>query len=243
MGFMNLNEIIIDSLRYSASNLKIVVLLGLVLFLADIADEISWAGEMTEELRMVLFLVIIVLTIFEAGYVFRILEDTIKGSKKLPKFNNLKLMFYHGLKELLILVIYFSTPFLLFGLFFLDFLISMDLDDVPGSSIYVFIGFLGLTTIIYIFFPAVLLHRAHNNGNFKSSFEFPQIYKKIRSVGIKRLVIVYFGIIIIVTITKLVLSDSIEGIVPVYGSFIPNLLVIPYLLIFTTRVLGLIDQP
>ena len=94
MGFMNLNEIIIDSLRYSASNLKIVVLLGLVLFLADIADEISWAGEMAEELRMVLFLVVIVLTIFEAGYVFRILEDTIKGSKKLPKFNNLKLMFY-----------------------------------------------------------------------------------------------------------------------------------------------------
>ena len=119
----------------------------------------------------------------------------------------------------------------------------MDLDDVPGSSIYVFIGFLGLTAIIYIFFPAVLLHRAHNNGNFKSSFEFPQIYKKIRSVGIKRLVVVYLGIIIIVTIAKLVLSDSIEGIVPVYGAFIPNLLVIPYLLIFTTRVLGLLDQP
>ena len=243
MGFMNLKEIIIDSLRYSASNLKMVVLLGLVLFFADIADELSWAGEMTDELRMVLFLIIIVLTILEAGYMFRILEDTIKGSKKLPKFNNFKLMFFHGIKELLILIIYFLTPLLLFGLIFLDFLISMDLDDVSGGSVYIFLGFLSLTVIIYIFFPAVLLHRAHNNGNFKSSFEFRKIYKKIRSVGFKRLVVVYLGIFIIVTIAKLVLSDSMEEIIPLYGGFIPNLLVIPYLLIFTTRVLGLIDQP
>ncbi len=55
---------------------------------------------MADELRLVLFAAVILLAIFEAGYVYRILEETIKGSKKLPKFNNLRLMFYHCLKEL-----------------------------------------------------------------------------------------------------------------------------------------------
>ena len=56
---------------------------------------------MADELRLVLFAAVILLAIFEAGYVYRILEETIKGSKKLPKFNNLRLMFYHCLKELI----------------------------------------------------------------------------------------------------------------------------------------------
>jgi len=55
---------------------------------------------MADELRLVLFAAVILLAIFEAGYVYRILEETINGSKKLPKFNNLRLMFYHCLKEL-----------------------------------------------------------------------------------------------------------------------------------------------
>ncbi len=42
MVFINLKEIIADSLRYSASDLKMVILLGLVLLLADMANEISY---------------------------------------------------------------------------------------------------------------------------------------------------------------------------------------------------------
>ena len=84
MELINLKELITDSLRYSASDLKMVVLLGLVLLLADIA-ELSFAGEMADELRLVLFAAVLLLAIFEAGYVYGILEETIKGSKKLPK--------------------------------------------------------------------------------------------------------------------------------------------------------------
>jgi hypothetical protein len=119
----------------------------------------------------------------------------------------------------------------------------MDLNDVPGESVIFFLGFLSLTTIIYVFFPAVILHRAHHNGDFRSSFDFKKIYHKIRSVGLKRLILVYLGIFIIVTIVEVVLADSISGTIPLVGGLIPDLLIAPFLLIFTTRVLGMIDQP
>lgn len=185
MALINLKELITDSLRYSASDLKMVVLLGLVLLFADIADELSFAGEMADEFRLVLFTAVILLAIFEGGYVYRILEETIKGSKKLPKFNKLRLMFYNGLKELTVLILYFLISILLFGLFYLNFLTSLDINDVPIVSDIFFLIVLSLTIVIYVFFPAVLLHRAHNNGEFRSSFDFRKIYLKIRAVGLK----------------------------------------------------------
>jgi hypothetical protein len=95
-----------------------VILLGLVLLLADVANDISFTGVIADELRLVFFAAVIIFAIFEAGYIFRILEETIQGSNKLLKFNNLKLMFIHGIKELTVLILYFLTPFLFFGFFY-----------------------------------------------------------------------------------------------------------------------------
>ena len=58
MVFINLKEIIADSLRYSASDLKMVILLGLVLLLADMASEISYTGELAYELSLVFLLLL-----------------------------------------------------------------------------------------------------------------------------------------------------------------------------------------
>ena len=101
---------------------------------------------------------------------------------------------------------------------------------------------LGITALIYIFFPAVLLHRANNDGSFKSSFDFIKIYHKIINVGLRRLVVVYLGLFIIVPIIKVVLTSTVAHNLPVIGEIIPDLIIAPYLLIFTTRVLGLIDR-
>ena len=240
---MDLKEIIKDAFRYSASDFKIIALLGIILLLADLADELSGAGELANELKLVLFVIVILIAIFEAGYVFRIVEETIQGSEKLPKFNNFRLMFSHGLNEILILIIYLSLPLFLLSLYFFNFLVSMDLNDVPEQSAIIFLGFVFLAAIIYAFFPAVILHRAHNNGKFKSGFEFRKIYHKIRTVGVKRLVVVYLGIFIIVTIVEVVLADTISGIIPLIGDLITDLLIAPFLLVFTARVLGLIDVP
>ena len=240
---LNLKEIIIDSLKYSASDLKMLVLLGIVLFLADTAEGLSDTVLFANEIKFVLFGIVIILAIFEAGYVFRIILETIQGSKTLPKFNNLKLMFYQGVVEFILLIIYFSIPLVFFGIFYLNFLISMDFNTLPViTDIYILI-ILSLTALIYILFPAVLLHRAHHEGSFRSSFDLQKIYHKIRNVGLKRLVVVYLGLFIIVSIVKIVLTSTFADNIPIIGEIIPDLIIAPYLLIFTTRVLGLIDKP
>lgn len=240
---VNLKEIIIDSLKYSASDLKMLVLLGFVLFLADTAEGLTNTGLFANEIKLVLWSIVIIMAIFEAGYIFRILIETIQGSKTLPKFNNLKLMFFQGVIELILLIIYFSIPLVFFGVFYLNFIISMDFNTLPVvTDIYILI-ILSLTVLIYIFFPAVLLHRAHHDGSFRSSFDFKKIYHKIRNVGLKRLVVVYLGLFIIVSIVKIVLTSTFVDNVPIVGEVIPDLIIAPYLLIFTTRVLGLIDKP
>jgi hypothetical protein len=55
--------------------------------------------------------------------------------------------------------------------------------------------------------------------------------------------VVYLGIFIIATIMEIVLADNISGSIPVIGEIIPDLLIAPFLLVFTARVLGLIDVP
>jgi len=118
----------------------------------------------------------------------------------------------------------------------------MDLNTLPFLN-DIFIIIILVTVLIYIFFPAVLLHRANNNGSFKSSFDFIKIYHKIRNVDLRRLVVVYLGLFIIVSIIKIVLTSTVAHNLPIIGEVIPDLIIAPYLLIFTTRVLGLIDTP
>jgi hypothetical protein len=240
---IRLKDIIIDSLKYSASDLKVLVLLGFVLLLADTAENLTYVGLFNEEIKFVLLGIVIFLTILEAGYVFRIILETVQGSNKLPKFENLKLMFVQGVIEFVLLIIYFSIPLLFFGAFYLNFLMSIDFNTLPLLSDVFIIIILGFTVLIYVLFPAVLLHRADSNGSFKSSFDFIMIYHKIRSIGLRRLVVVYLGLFIIASIVKIVLTSTVAHNLPIIGEIIPDLIIAPYLLIFTTRVLGLIDKP
>lgn len=243
MSHKTLKEIIIDSLKYSASDLKMVVMLGLILLVADYADNLTYTELYGNEIKLLFLIVVIIMAIFEAGYVFRILVETIHGSKKLPKFNNLKLMFQHGLKEIIILILYFSVPVVIFILFYMNFLNNLDFNVLSVVNDVFISIILILTLLIYIFFPAVILHRAHNEGNFRSSFDFAKIYHKIRSIGFKRLIIVYIGLFLIVTIIKTFFISTFATNIPLIGAVIPDLLIAPYLLIFTTRFLGLIDKP
>ncbi len=236
-----LKDIIIDSLKYSASDLKMLIVLGFVLLLAETSEYFTYTGLLSYEIKLVLFVIVIVLAIFEAGYVFRIIVETIQGSDKLPKLENLKLMFVQGVTEVVLLILYFSIPIVFFGVFYFNFLISMDYTTLPLVTDIFALAILSITVLIYIFFPAVILHRAHNEGSFKSSFDFIKIYHKIRNVGLRRLVVVYLGLFIIVSIVKIALTSTVAHNLPIIGEIISDLIIAPYLLIFTTRVLGLID--
>ncbi|MTK63599.1 MAG: DUF4013 domain-containing protein [Methanobacterium sp.] len=242
MGRMSIKDIIIDSLKYSASNLKILLLLGMVLVIADLGDELAFLGDLSDTIKLIISAVVILIAIFEAGYVFRILEETIKGSNSLPELNNFKEMFIHGLSEMALIIIYFVVPVVLVMVLFLNFIISYDIEDVTVVSGSIFLLIACIAGSIFALFPAVMLHRANNNTDLRSSFDIRAIYHKIRKVGLKRLIIVYFTIIILVATIREALVPSMDGTIPLMIGIISDLLIAPYLLIFTSRVLGLLDN-
>jgi hypothetical protein len=242
MGRMNIKDIIIDSLKYSASNLKILLLLGMVLVIADLGDELSFLGHLSDTVKFIIFVVVILISIFEAGYVFRIIEETIKGSNNLPQLNDFKRMFIHGLSEIILIIIYFVVPVALIMILFVYFFVNNSIDDLTDVSFMILILIICFAGFIFALFPAVMLHRANNNTDIRSSFDIRAIYHKIRKVGLKRLIIVYFAIIVLVAIIREILVPSMDGTVPLVVGIISDLLIAPFLLIFTSRVLGLLDN-
>ena len=242
MGQMKIKDIIIDSLKYSASDLKILLLLGIVLVIADLGDELSFLGELSDTVKFMISVVVIIIAIFEAGYVFRIIEETVKGSDSLPKVNDFKGMFVHGLSEIFLILIYFVVPLVLVMAVFFYFIVLNNIDDVSFISGVIFFIMVGFAVSIFMLFPAVMLHRANDNCDLRSSFDIRAIYHKIRNVGLKRLMIVYFTIIVIAAMVREVIVPNMDGAFPLIMGIILDLLIAPYLLIFPSRVLGLLDN-
>jgi hypothetical protein len=238
---VNLKEIIKDAFEYSYSDWKMLIILGLVLFIADLVDEMSVVGPFADEMSIALILAGLVLGMLEAGYLFRIVEESLNGSTKLPKFDKLKDMFVHGIKELVITVVYIAVPVGLFiAFYFWGLNLGMFTESFFDAFVWILIiSFVGFT---YIMFPAVILNMAHNHGNIKSGFDFKKILQKISNLGFKRLIVVYLGILIFMGLVEVLLSDNIK-VIPVVGEVITDLIIAPYILVFTTRVLGLIDVP
>ena len=242
MGRMSIKDIIIDSLKYSASDLKILLLLGIVLVVADLGDELSFLGDIANTVKFTISVLVVLIAIFEAGYVFRIIEDTIKGSSSLPKLNDFKQMFIHGLSEIILIFIYFIVPVALVMVLYVYFFVGDNIDDLSVLSGLILLIIICFALVILSLFPAVMLHRANNNTDIRSSFDIPAIYHKIRRVGFKRLIIVYSAIILLVAIIRAVIVPNMDGIVPLIVGIISDMLIAPYLLIFTSRVLGLLDN-
>jgi len=231
---MKLKEMLVDSFWYSVSDWKKLIILGILLVLMD--SEGGFSGSwVIDGLNIILFLVILILGVLEAGYIFRVLEESVEGSKKLPKFNRFHEMAVHGLKELVIVTVYFAIPLFLFIMFLWGSNTSADITMVG------FLIFIVLMGIIYILFPAVMLNMAHNHGTVRSGLDFRAIIRKIRYLGFKDLVVVYTGMFMVLGILKLVLTDNLSTL-PLVGDLISQLLIAPFVLLFTTRMLGLMDK-
>lgn len=238
---MNLKEIIADSLRYSTSNPIKIVVLGLVIFLADIINEIPLSGPVATEVDLVLIIAGTILAIFESGYIFRIIEESTYGSQELPLFNKLQKTFVHGIKEIIVALIYFAIPLLLL------IIIVVKINELSGSlstefDVLIIISILILASLLYVLYQAAVLNMAQHHGSLKSGFDFKSICKKITKMGFKNLLFVYLLSVFFVVVVEYTLSDTLSILPYNLGDLITGLLVSPLILVFTARVLGLINK-
>ena len=80
----------------------------------------------------------------------------------------------------------------------------------------------------------------HKGGSFKEAFRLGEIFKKIRRIGLKKLIIGYFIVILgLVVIGGPILKEIIES-SNIFGFVIAEELIAPYIIMFSARFTALI---
>lgn len=234
---MDLKGIISDAWKYTIRDWTKVLLLGLTLFLLDLSNEGANYGLKGQIFDTIFFISGSILSVVESGYLFRIIEETIKGSQNPPHFNKINELLIHGVKDLVMGFIYAAFPIIII---ILGLIIAFYNSD--AGFLIIILGFIS-TFIFSILWMGAILNMAHNHGSLRAAFQFRIIFRKIRLIGFKRLTIIYIGILVGLGIITITLRDELSSNVPVFGMLIFQLIIAPIFLIFSLRTLGLIDKP
>lgn len=250
---MKISEMLYDAAKYPFSGLKQFFLLGLMILISSFLfsryneffkylDNIY--GDTALILAMLLFFIIVLLfTFLEAGNTFNVIEKSVLGNEKLPEFNDFINMFKHGLKEIIIGFIYFLVPLILF-LSILDSAfteINLGIPAIPDNIaiLFLILGFL-LGFIADVIFTVAIPHMAVKGGSLKDAFSLIEIIKKIKKIGLKRLMIGYLFVILGLVVVGGPILVEIIGSFNLIGFIIAQLIVAPYILMFSARFTALI---
>lgn len=240
-----LKTLLTDAARYAVSDWYNFLVLGLVLFLTDHLIDLNDPSLIGGLSDVIILIIILFLSFMEVGYGFRIVEETVEGSTSPPGFHHPLNLFVHGLKESLILIVYFIIPLILMVMVLSEF-------DTFNIDLGPFINEYALLIVIIFFFcfnimmQGAILTMAHHGGSIRWGFNIPHVFGKIRRVGLKNMFIVSLITIVVLYIVRQLIFDALHGIPYVgstVGEIIGTVLVAPFLMIFTTRLLGLIDVP
>ena len=231
-----------DSFEYSAKDWKTLIILGV----------------------FCLFSILLIPGFLIAGYNYRVINTAvhgvINGMDPLPDFNDLIDMFVDGVKVVVIQLVYFIVPALIFLIFALT---AGNLTGILSSAVMIvgcLITFI-VGIIVFLMEQIAFSHMAYNDGAFSKAFAFSEIIGIISEIGWFNCILTYFGLIIITVVLAVVVTTIIGAIFGVFGisglilgvnpagifalgAFINVLITMfivgPYLSIFNSRAMGLL---
>ncbi len=232
MDNIEIREILYDSVKYPSEDWMKVIILGFM-------SLISLIGILTEfNPFTLLFLIIVPLPL---GYLFRILKTTFKGSDRLPDLNKWKNMYQDGIRVIIVAFIY-AVPVIAISLvLFFDQITSL---NTVTFSIFALWGILTGSIIQIIVFIIIgliefiaLANMALYEGEISAAFRFGEIIQRISKIGWREYIISYAIILGLGFITVLI---SLFAFTLVIGIIIVPLIIAPYFVILSTRLLALI---
>lgn len=225
----------------------VTTLFTVFLNISDVGNLI--VGDMFFGIAQVLFdLIGILILFFIFGYYFRIIQSSLNGASDLPQFKNWVEMFEDGIKVYVVFIVYL-IPIVLFTLISG----SLTIFDYPApisqftSFLWIFINsvfandwiIVLLTLYLFIIIPVsyvAVTNMVNDNGKLSSGFRFREIFSKITSLGLKRIITFYMAALIPISL--------ISYITIVFGTdvtYLPiNLIIAPYLSMFIYRLLALL---
>ena len=252
---MKMHEILVDSAKYPLSSLKSLFSLGFLILIGsfllsryfDFEQLFGYKLGITGTIIIILlsFLMLAITTILESGYTFKIIEQSLIGTKSPPKLINYSHMFKHGVNEIVIAIIYFLIPIIIF-IVILDAAFTQINFGLPSLSeniiIMLIILFAFLLFIFDVLFTVAIPHMAFKGGSFIEAFRFIEIFRKIKQIGLKKLLIGYLIVVLgLVAVGLPILQEIIES-ANIVGFVIAELIIAPYIIMFYARFTALIYQ-
>jgi hypothetical protein len=241
---MKLGSMFKDCTRFVALNWYNVLLLGFILFLTDHVSIFNAQSSFKGLFDILAIIVVGGLFFVEMGYGCRIVDETVHGSCKPPSFHHPLNLLWEGIKESVVFVAYFIVPLILITVGISELAIFLEFDINPIVAEYSLVISIVFFVIFNIMLQGAILNMAHHEGSILSGFNLPQIFRKIRLVGLKNMIMVSFIIILVIYIFQNAVFDTLHAFpfpVSTVGDAIIPFIVIPSLIIFTARLLGLID--
>lgn len=194
---MNIKEIAVDSIKYPFLDWKKILILGLIFVIyVPIISAFNSHNGFTYQFLVVALLI----NFFISGYIFKIIQHSLKNTNELPKFSKWVKLFKNGFKVTCVSFIYsipvtlpliiLNSSLLNFYSYRPDFIIS-----IMGAILQAYLHWdaTWVSTwfsvyIIYflIIFPISLMaiaNMANNEGKLSSAFEFKVIFNKIKNIG------------------------------------------------------------
>ncbi|HOI40423.1 MAG TPA: DUF4013 domain-containing protein [Methanobacterium sp.] len=240
---MKLSSMFKDCARFVVSNWYNVLFLGFILFLTDVSIfnvQSSFKGL----LEILTIIIVAVLFFVEVGYGCRIVDETVQGSSKPPSFHHPQNLLWEGMKECVVFTTYFIVPLILITLGISEIATFLEFDInsiVTKFSLLISILFF---VALNIMLQGAILNMAHHGGSIISGFNIPQIFRKIRMVGLKNMIMVSLIIMLGIGVFGNAVPDTFHGFPFPFSTLsevIITFIVLPSMIIFTARLLGLID--
>jgi hypothetical protein len=265
---MRIWEILYESAKYPFYGVKQFILLGFIILIT--VSVFGYYGLFGNYLHhflgvdyWVLLLLLIslasILLLFEAGYAFRMVQKSIEGINVPPKFNKFDIMFKHGINETVLISIYFSIPLIilyyilnytltpmpiiiLFRL--VDYLTSgwnILISPIPDQMLFILVIFVViLGFILDMIFTVAIPYMASKGGSFREAFNFKEIFKKIKKIGLRRMLIAYFLVLLTIVVMGGPLLIKEISQLNIIGFIIAEGLIAPYIVMLDSRFIALL---
>lgn len=215
--------------------------LGFMELISYVFTNVSLTGQIGFIIFMILAFIVFLIIL---GYIYRIFENSVNNLDTFPQFNDFKLMIIQGLKIFAVSVVYFIVPCILT-------IINSLVNQVTVNLI---LGVINLIFYILIFltYPMAIAKMTKEN-NLKSAFNFKEVFNITKSIGFMEYIGTLVLEVVIITIIDMAFFMVQMGFIFLasFGNsyvvtlvslifFVLELILNAYLVIFSSRVYGLL---
>ncbi|WP_432644914.1 DUF4013 domain-containing protein [Methanobrevibacter sp.] len=254
---MNFIEIFKDSLKYPTLDFKKLLILGILVMVCGIFTFLGTSSTNDNAMAILALISLIITLVVDfviQGHIIDIIGVGITQKDEIPAIN-FKDDFVLGIKSFIVEIVYYIIPIILIiALIFLtggfDYLVTIltntDLNNIGDNVAIIFAGSIFFTVvvsvilvIIFSLVSIVAFGKLGKTGNLKEACSVGTIISETKKIGFLNM-LAYIIVLMIIDFIILLISSIISILIPLVGFIIAALILMPYLLMFNARAMGLI---